>query len=183
VHIRGGVRERIFYPEFRTRGLAAKVYAGICHHAAQRLPFLREMPWIRASRRSYPPCLTKVPLVRWDERSAYVQSTHFVSPKIVAPDTGVLLHFKFLHDFHDRAVLEAGRAEYYDGASEYQRYAQWLKQNPVMTLANGASARFEGTRQLVDLGLMHESQPWVDAREQSLAISARSGRPAGSDDC
>jgi O-antigen/teichoic acid export membrane protein len=167
VLIRGGMRERIFYPAFRKRRLIAKIYSGMCYQAALRMPFLREMPWIvRARRHGYSPCLTKVPLVRWDERSAYVYSNHFVSPKVVAPDTGVLLHFKFLQDFHARAIQEAQRAERYDGAFGYRLFAEKLDQNPAMTFMDDASARFEGTSQLVRLGLMHETESWVDARER-----------------
>jgi len=138
VLIRGGMRQRVFYPEFDARD--------VHQHPT-------------------PPCLTKVPLVRWDEQTAYAYSTHFVSPRIVAPDTGALLHFKFLQDFHDRAVQEAARAEYYEKASEYQRYVHTLNQNPAMSLANDASTRFEGTSQLVRLGLMQETDAWIQARE------------------
>jgi PST family polysaccharide transporter len=130
VFIRGGMRERIFFPESSAR----------------------------------PPCLTKVPLVRWDEQSEYLSSTHFVSRKAVATDTGVLLHFKFLSDFHHRAVQEAERAEYFDGASEYRRYAEKLNQNPDLILTNNTSTRFEGTRQLVRLGLMQDTPAWTAAR-------------------
>jgi hypothetical protein len=164
VLIRGGVRERIFFPAFKKRTLAAKIYAGLCYHAALRLPFLRDMPWVRASQQRYPPCLTKVPLVRWDAQSAYVHSTHFVSRKVVAPDTGVLLHFKFLHDFHSRAVQEAARAEYYNRGSEYQKYVETLGRDPEMTLMFDASTRFEGTTQLVGLGLMQDTPAWSGAR-------------------
>jgi PST family polysaccharide transporter len=152
--IRGGMRQRIFYPEFNTRGRVAKM-----------LDALFEL------RRPSPPCLTKIPLVRWDRTSEYLNCNHFVSRKKVAPDTGVLLHFKFLHDFHDHAVREAARGEYYNGASEYRRYAQRLNQNPALTLANDASIRFEGTGQLVRLGLMQETDAWAEARSTSEAVN------------
>jgi hypothetical protein len=127
-----------------------------------RVPRFRETPWARARRRRIPPCLTKVPLIRWDEKSTRINN-HWVSPKTVAPETGALLHFKFLHDFHDRASQEAARCEHYDGASEYQRYADRLRQNPDLTLSYEGSVRFEGTRQLVRLGLMQDTSAWTDA--------------------
>jgi len=163
--IRGGMRERVFYPEFRTRNLGAKIYAGMCYHAALRIPLLRDWSWIRASQRSYPPCLTKAPLIRWNERSKYIHSTHFVSRKILAPETGVLLHFKFLHDFNARAAEEAARGEHYGGAFEYQRYAERLRRNPDVSLRYEGSMRFEGTTQLVRLGLMQDTDAWADARD------------------
>jgi hypothetical protein len=164
VFIRGGMRQRVFYTDFNARGVLAKLYDAVIHRAA---PLRREMPWLPLRRRPAPPCLTKVPLVRWDQTSEYLNCNHWVSPKKVAPETGALLHFKFLHDFHDRAVQEVARAEYYDGACEYQRYARWLNRNPALALANDASVRFEATSQLVRLGLMLESDAWRDARRTS----------------
>ena len=170
VLIRGGVRERIFYPSFRTRTVAERTYARICDRAALHIPFLRTMPWIRASRQRCPPCLTKVPLVRWDKQSAYVASTHFVSRKVIAPDTGALLHFKFLQDFHRRAIHEAARGEHFDGAVEYRRYAEKLNENPDMTFVGDESTRFESTAQLARLGLMQDSEAWTEAREQAQRV-------------
>jgi hypothetical protein len=164
VLIRGGARERLFYPDIRARGLGARLYDSLLDRIAHRVPILRETPWLRARRRRTPPCLTKVPLVRWDAKSRYL-SMHWLSPKVVASDTGVLLHFKFLADFHVRANQEAARGEYYDGASEYQRYARVLAANPDAPFLYEESTRFEGTAQLVRLGLMRETQTWVKARD------------------
>ena len=162
VLIRGGMRERIFYPEFRARGFGSKIYDAMLDGLAYRAPLLRETSWLRARRRRNPPCLTKVPLIRWDKKSSRVNN-HWVSPKIVAPETGALLHFKFLHDFHNRAIQEVARSEHFDGATEYQRYADRLRENPDLTLSYEGSMRFEGTTQLVRLGLMHETNAWADA--------------------
>jgi hypothetical protein len=164
VLIRGGMRERVFYPEFRVRSVGVKIYDALCYHLALRIPRLSDMSWMRASRRRQPPCLTKVPLIRWNENSKYLNNIHWVSPKIVAPETGALLHFKFLHDFHERACQEAARGEHYDEASEYQRYAEKLRRNPELVLSYEGSMRLEGTTQLVRLGLMRTTETWIDAR-------------------
>jgi hypothetical protein len=154
VLITGGVRERVFHPGFNTRGITARAYDALFYRVLHRVSWLPARPPRR------PPLLTKVPLVRWDEKTKYLQGNHGVSRKIVAPETGVLLHFKLLHDFHAKAVQEAARGEYSDGASEYRRYAQKLEQNPQMTFMYEGSVRFEGTSQLIRLGLMQETDAW-----------------------
>ena len=158
VHISGGMRERVFHPEFRTRGLAAKLYDALYYRV------LHDMPGFGAPPPHRPPLLTKIPLVRWDEKSQYLKGNHAVTRKILAPETGALLHFKFLHDFHARTVCEAARGEHYDGASEYRRYEERLTRDPDMTFVYEGSVHFEGTTQLVRLGLMHETTPWIEAR-------------------
>jgi hypothetical protein len=170
--VRGGMRERVFYPELRTRGRGARIYDGMLDRVAFHAPILRDMPWLRARRRRIPPCLTKVPLVRWNENSKYL-TVHWIARQVVAPETGVLLHFKFLHDFHDRAVQEAARGEHYDGASEYRRYADKLSQDPRMTFMGDTSVHLEGTSQLVQLELMRDTRAWAEARALSHEESSR----------
>jgi len=144
VVIRGGMRERVFYPEWRRGVLFSTI--------------------LRLLRRSPAPCLTKVPLIRWTAASAYLYANHFASPHRVAPETGALLHFKFLQDFHARALHESSRREYYKGGMEYRRYARVLQRNPAVSLRDGRSVRFTGTSQLVELGLMQDSDAWKRQR-------------------
>jgi len=163
--IRGGMRERIFYPNFRTRGAAARIYEGVRGRVARRLPRLHNVRWLRPTE---PPVLTKVPLVRWDRQTRYL-SPHWVSPKPVAPVTGVLLHFKFLADAQSRVAEETVRGQKYAGAAEYRRYAQTLADHPDNGFLYEGSTQFAGTQQLVQLGLMHDAQAWSEARTGSHA--------------
>ena len=168
VLIRGGMRERVFYADARARGFGAQLYDSLLDRLAHSLPFLRNTPPLVARRRRTPPCLTKVPLVRWDDTSQYL-GMHWVSPKTVSPDTGVLLHFKFLADFHDRAMREAARGQHYEGSAEYRRYARTLAETTDLTLMYNGSIRFKDSAQLVELGLMRETPGWVSARERAIS--------------
>jgi hypothetical protein len=150
--ITGGMRERVFYPEYATLGLVARIGRALL----QRMLRIQQ---------AVPPCLTKVPLVRWDEKTRYISCNHFVSPKRLARETGALLHFKFLQDFHVRAMKEAERGEYFAGAAEYRRYARTLRGTPDLTLMCEDSTKFESSQQLVELGLMQDTQAWRDARK------------------
>ena len=167
VVIRGGMRARIFYPRYMARNALVRSYDALLDRLGHHVPALRQVGPLRARRRRNPPCLTKVPLVRWDRQSRYVNSIHWIAAQPVAPESGVLLHFKFLHDFHDRAAREATRGEYYDEASEYRTYIQRLNENPDMSLVYEGSRRFEGTAQLVALGLMRDSARWAEARQRA----------------
>lgn len=160
----GGVRERVFYPEFRDRRLRHRLHAAFYNRVARRIPGVRDLAWVHSRKPVVPPCLTKVPLVRWDERSEYLDCNHFVSRKRIAEETGALLHFKFLQDFHAKAVAEAARGEYFDGASEYRRYARRLSADPSLTLMYDQSVRFRDSAQLVDLGLISDTRTWATAR-------------------
>ena len=42
----------------------------------------------------------------------------------LAPETGVLLHFKFMADFIDRARIEAERKQYWQGAKRYTEFSR-----------------------------------------------------------
>jgi glycosyltransferase involved in cell wall biosynthesis len=106
------------------------------------------------------PVISKVPLVNWRAGTAYLASTHFVTPLPLSDLAGALLHFKFLHDFHERAVTEAARAEHYNQAYEYKAYVELLALDGAFKLMSPASVRFEGGAQLVGLGLMQTSDAY-----------------------
>jgi len=166
----GGVRERVFHANFRTRGRATKMYHALFNRILLRTPFVRDTQWIRRRRPPSPPALSKVPLVRWDAGARYLKSVHGISARTIAPETGALLHFKLLHDLHAKAIHEAERGEYSRDALEYRRYARTLDRNPQTTFMYEGSVRFEGTSQLVRLGLMQDSEAWTEAREQTQRV-------------
>jgi hypothetical protein len=160
----GGVRERVFYPEARAGDLRRDLHVTLYHRILPRVPLVRTLPRVHAHRPLFPPCLTKIPLVRWEADTRYLNVNHFVSPRKVAPETGVLLHFKLLQDFHARVETEVARAEYYDGAVEFRRYAERLEADPHLSFKYEGSQRFEDSAQLVRLGLMTDSAGWARQR-------------------
>lgn len=169
----GGVRGRVFYPEARSKPLAWRLRFALFTWLPGKIPFLRSWSFLRKRRPVVSPILTKVPLVRWDRNSRYLDVNHFVSPKVVAPESGVLLHFKFLQDFHERAVQEIARGEYFGGASEYRRYCDKLRADPNLSFMYEGSTKLESTEQLVGLGLMQDTDAW--ARTRCITNSPHAG--------
>jgi hypothetical protein len=172
----GGVRGRVFYPEARAKPLGWRLRFALFTWIPGKIPFLRQWSVLRKRRPVISPILTKVPLVKWTRDSKYLDVNHFVSPKVVAPESGVLLHFKFLQDFHERAVQEMARGEYFGGASEYRRYCDKLKADPNLSFMYEGSTRLESTAQLVHLGLMKDTQAWAQQRNASMSEQANSAR-------
>jgi len=105
-------------------------------------------------RRGKPPYLQKIPLVKWREGLHYLASTHLIDGLTLSSTTGVLLHFKFLADFARRSRLEVERGEHWDRAAQYEAYAEALAVNPGLSAMYEGSARYRGSRQLIELGLM-----------------------------
>ncbi|ARO15638.1 hypothetical protein BVG79_02298 [Ketogulonicigenium robustum] len=107
------------------------------------------------------PALNKIPLVKWSANMVYVSSTHMLLPRGLnlvydswggEKASGVLIHTKFIGALLPRAAEEAGRAEHYGGAAEYQVYAEGLGDDT--TLWCDKSVRYLNWRQLEVLGLM-----------------------------
>lgn len=169
--IYGGVRERVFYPESWDEQLPRKLHVKLYHRVLLSVPVVRDFKPILSRRPVFPPCLTKVPLVRWDERSQYLNVNHFVSDKFVAAEMGALLHFKLLGDFHARALEELKRGQYYDGATEFRRYAKKLHEDPNMMFMSRCSTRLQDDEQLVRLGIMQDTPAWLDARARLAKAS------------
>jgi hypothetical protein len=60
--------------------------------------------------------------------------------------------------------IEAIRKEHWDGASEYARYLAKLKANPSLSFQYPGSVEYEGSEQLISLGLLREAQGWTRIR-------------------
>lgn len=161
----GGLRERLFFPEADPKRPARLAHQKL-HNLFWRLPPLRAAQWFRDLAPKRSPNLTKVPLVRWREGAGLVASTHMLRPAALAADqpSGVLLHFKFLQDFHARAEDAVDRGAHYDGSREYRRYLDALRRDPAFSLHSGRSLRYAGPEQLVGLGLMQDTPAWAAAR-------------------
>lgn len=105
------------------------------------------------------PTLNKIPLVKWNRRFAYVNSTHSALPRQLNRvwqgdrTTGILLHTKFLPSIVEKSAEEKQRGEHFGDPSQYSGYYDQLLTGP--DLWHPASLRYEGWQQLENLGLLH----------------------------
>lgn len=161
----GGIRERLFFPEADparpSRWLWQRLY-----NLGLRIPPLRARSVYARLAPPRSPAVTKIPLLRWREGAALLASTHRVAPMAMARDQpgGVLLHFKFLQDFHARALDAVTRGAHWDGSREYRRYLARIIAEPGFTLGGRRARRLAGPDQLVELGLMRDTDAWRRAR-------------------
>jgi glycosyltransferase involved in cell wall biosynthesis len=119
-------------------------------------------------RRDHPsPFLPKIPLVKWQPGFALEASTHTMPGAKLTEATGVLLHFKFLQDFAERAGLEADRKEHFKGARQYAAYSEVLSANSDLAAYYDGSVRYEDSLQLVRLGLMNMPGGFPQAGDQA----------------
>ncbi|MCB1361522.1 MAG: glycosyltransferase family 2 protein [Rhodobacter sp.] len=107
------------------------------------------------------PTLTKVPLVKWSWRYAYVNSTHTLLPRALNRiyDTGggeklsgVLLHTKFLPGIGARSAEEKTRRQHFGAPGDFDAYYDALTAAP--DLWHPHASRYRGWRQLEAEGLM-----------------------------
>ena len=170
----GGLRERLFFPEADPRRPGRFAHQKL-YNLFWRLPALRASERFRALAPKRSPNATKVPLMKWREGAGLVSSTHMLRPMALAPEqpSGVLLHFKFLQDFHARAEDAVARGAHYDGSREYRRYLEALERNPAFSLHSGRSVRYAGPDQLVELGLMRDTPAWAEARGAAPQIARK----------
>ena len=113
------------------------------------------------------PTLSKVPLVKWNRRFAYVSSTHSLLPRRLnrvydegegEAISGILLHTKFLNTIVEKSAEEKQRREHFENSDLYDGYYDALTENP--TLWHPKSTRFVSWRQLEAMGLMSRGK-WL----------------------
>ena len=107
------------------------------------------------------PTLNKVPLIRWNRRYAYVNSTHSLLPRKLnhlydgpggAMPSGVLLHTKFLPEVTQKAEEDTARRQHFHDPDQFTAYYQAVSTQPNMH--NQQSQKYTGWHQLATLGLM-----------------------------
>ncbi|MCC6000225.1 MAG: glycosyltransferase family 2 protein [Pararhodobacter sp.] len=112
------------------------------------------------------PTLTKVPLVRWNRRHVYLNSTHSMLPRGMNREiyddqggeklSGVLLHTKFLPQVVEKSTEEKSRRQHFGDPGIYDAYYDALIQAPDLWCA--ASTRYTGWRQLEGEGIMSRGE-------------------------
>ncbi len=107
------------------------------------------------------PTLNKTPLVRWNRRFAYVNSTHTLLPRRLnavfdasggEAASGILLHSKFLPQVVERAAEEKVRHEHFGRSELYEEYYDQVTAGPDLWCET--SSHYTGWRQLEAMGLM-----------------------------
>ncbi len=113
------------------------------------------------------PALNKIPLVKWKKGYVYVSSTHNLLPRGLnhvydewggEKASGCLLHAKFLNILREKALEELERKQHYAASREYEAYTK--KIGTGTRLWSETSVKYEGWRQLEELGLM-SSGNWI----------------------
>ena len=114
-----------------------------------------------ADRPRHAPTLSKIPLVRWNRRWVYLNSTHSILPPRLnevydqmggEAISGLLLHTKFLPEVVRKAAEEKQRREHFGRPEIFDSYYDRLMTSPDFWTPR--STRLESWRQLEALGLM-----------------------------
>jgi hypothetical protein len=164
----GGPRLRTFYPDYKDLGPARATMRRLLRKL-KRHRIGRALGLAKTSLGSaIAPDLTKVPLIK-GRRGLHWVSNHRTTPLRLSSITGALLHFKFLADFHARAIDEAARGQHWNGAAEYARYASLLAKNPDLSFFYEGSETYRSPAQLVALGIMRSSPELAAAAGAQLA--------------
>ncbi|WP_226779872.1 glycosyltransferase family 2 protein [Oceaniglobus trochenteri] len=107
------------------------------------------------------PTMNKTPLVKWDRRFSYLDSTHSLLPPRmnrtypepgIARPTGALLHTKFLNTIVAKSAEEKQRKEHFANSALYDDYYDGLIANPDLWVPT--AQRYVGWQQLETLGLL-----------------------------
>lgn len=107
------------------------------------------------------PTLNKLPLVKWNRRFAYLNSTHSMLPPRLnhlwdGPGdhrlSGALLHTKFLPSITARADEELVRRQHFGDPDAFGAYHRAITEGP--SLWHPGAVRYRDWRQIEDLGIM-----------------------------
>jgi len=115
------------------------------------------------------PCLSKIPIFRFNPRMSLFSGGHFISRAAIADIGAAVLHFKYFNDFIANAINEARREKHWNNAIQYKAYAKKLRCDPCLSFYCRNSVRFIDSQQLVSMGIMKAS-PKLETFVKSLCL-------------
>ncbi|MCF6429655.1 MULTISPECIES: glycosyltransferase family 2 protein [unclassified Leisingera] len=107
------------------------------------------------------PTLNKLPLIRWNRRYAYMNSTHSLLPPQMnalyngpggTEPSGILLHTKFLPEIVSKSATEKQRQQHFHTPLQFDGYYDGISGTPDLWYSG--SVRYQDPEQLAALGLM-----------------------------
>lgn len=128
---------------------------------------LRRRMFFQSGMKGRGPNLRKVPLIQWQDGDSYT-SAHSCSPVQLADITGVILHFKYFSDFHEKVAIEAGRKEHANMGMEYSIYLDAISETPEVSFLSELSRKYSSTTELVKLQLLFCSKEFIHFVQENL---------------
>lgn len=128
--------------------------------------------WRGRFRHTLPPCISKIPLVKWRRDTRYIVAQHLITPVNLSELHSGLLHFKFLTGFvaKSRSSVQENEALQEKTLEERTAYIEAIEANPALSFMSSMSVRYVDSTQLVSLGWMKSS-----ARYEAFADSEYAG--------
>ncbi len=130
--------------------------------------------WSGEHKKQRPPCITQVPLVKWQKGMAYRVAQHSLNFARLSELQASVLHFKFLPGFYKSigTSLAENDTVKEKGLAERRTYIDALKANPKLSLLYSGSARYRDSGQLVELGWMKTSAAYDNFARADLRRGA-----------
>ena len=157
LRVLGGPRQRFARP------VAAEARRGWLHSAASyrfervlaRLPKgmrakLAPLLW------NGPTTLQKIPLVKPAADFRFNAGAHTTTPVRLARQSAVLLHYKFLADFHARVAKAIAEGEHYRGGAQYMWYRSKIEASGSSALTYPGTMLLKGSASLAGQGLFRD---------------------------
>jgi hypothetical protein len=176
-HVFGGTRERLFHQQAKRpktvldRLLLGSVFSLRSRSRNTELGRKLDHLLFKLVKNTLPSpaaVQSKIPLLKWQAGTRFSGGVHGIDRKVaVAPDWGVLLHFKYLDDFKSKVAEAIARKQHTDNAGHYRDYDTQMNRLMEEGLRYSGSRRFDGLSALVDCGLIRESPGLVDWRSRS----------------
>jgi len=99
--------------------------------------------------------LTKTPLFFVDDAiRIFPQNEHFVEQVRIADCTGVLLHYKFVGSFREKAEDAVRRKNHWSNSAEYKLYLRHINDQPHLSPMSSTAQKWKSTHQIAEEGFI-----------------------------
>ena len=104
--------------------------------------------------------ISKIPLIKWDKTISVHESSHTSTFINIADVSTVLLHYKFVLGFYEKAHRILKDGAYWNAGETYKKYLTEIENNENLSLKTSNARKFVNCQLLVNEGFLMDSKPY-----------------------
>jgi hypothetical protein len=98
--------------------------------------------------------LSKIPFVKWNPTISVHETSHTSTFVHIADVTTILLHYKFVWGFYEKAKAIMEKGHYYQGGKTYKMYLDVLQHSPDLNLKTQSAKKYTSCEDLQSDGVI-----------------------------
>lgn len=106
--------------------------------------------------------ISKLPMIKWNKSISVHETSHTSTHVNIADVSTILLHYRFVFGFYEKACDIIEKGSYWNASGVYQKYIDLIEEDAGLNLHSEHAVRYENPEQLLKEGMLVAGQPFMN---------------------